>query len=310
MPDRFSPQILIERSQTSDMVAGRHVRGTIIPRRRYAKGREGFLLLAILCVLLPISSRAEVLTLAGTGADLETMRVLGDAFARSHADVTVDVLPSLGSSGGVKAVLAGAIGLGLTSRPLKESERNAGARETAYAKSLTVFAVARKNPVTGFTTAELNEIYAGKRTTWADGTSIRLIMRPESDSDAIYVMQHVRGMGTSYRSAIRRKGVFVASSDQENADAIRRVPGSLGTTTLSVILLQESDPINPIKALSLDGVAPASRAVKDNTYTLARPLYFVTGPEVSELAREFMFFVHSTDGKAILERTGHVPIAP
>ncbi len=282
-----------------------------MPRRRYAaRGRGGLLLLTVLCVLLPISSRAEVLTLAGSGADLETMRVLGDAFARSHADVTVDVLASLGSSGGVKAVLAGAIGLGLTSRPLKESERNAGASETAYAKSLTVFAVARKNPVTGFTTAELNEIYAGKRTTWADGTSIRLILRPESDSDAIYVMKHVRGMDAAYRSAIHRKGVFVAHTDQENADAIRRVPGALGTTSLSVILLEENNPINPIKALSLDGVAPTPRAVKDNTYTLARPLYFVTGPEVSELAREFMSFVHSTDGKAILERTGHVPIAP
>lgn len=267
-------------------------------------------MLAILCVLLPISSRAEVLTLAGSGADLETMRVLGDAFARSHADVTVDVLASLGSGGGVKAVLAGAIDLGLTSRPLKESELNAGARETAYAKSVTVFAVARKNPVTGFTTAELNEIYAGKRTTWADGMSIRLILRPESDSDAIYVMKHVRGMDAAYRSAIRRKGVFVAHSDQDNADAIRRVPGALGTTTLSVILLEESNPINPIKALSLDGVAPTPGAVKDNTYTLARPLYFVTGPEMSKLAREFMSFVHSTDGKAILERTGHVPIAP
>ena len=59
-----------------------------MPSRRYAaRGRGGLLLLTVLCVLLPISSRAEVLTLAGTGADLETMRLLGDAFQQSPTRV-------------------------------------------------------------------------------------------------------------------------------------------------------------------------------------------------------------------------------
>ena len=78
-------------------------------------------------------THAEVLTIAGTGADLETIRVLADAFERANANVNVDVLPSLGSGGGVRAVLAGAIDLGLTSRSLKKNERKTKARETSYA---------------------------------------------------------------------------------------------------------------------------------------------------------------------------------
>ena len=74
-------------------------------------------LAAALLAPLTMPSHAEVLTIAGTGADLEAIRVLADAFEGANANVKVDVLPSLGSSGGVKAVFAGVINLGLTSRP-------------------------------------------------------------------------------------------------------------------------------------------------------------------------------------------------
>ena len=260
-------------------------------------------LAAALLAPLTMPSHAEVLTIGGTGADLETIRVLADAFERANATVNVDVLPSLGSSGGVKAVLAGVIDLGLTSRPLKKNERKAGAREIAYAKLLTAFATRRGMAEMNFTVSEVIGIYEGARTTWPDGTPIRLIVRSEAESSAQLVMARIPGMDVAYRRAIDRTGVLLAHTDQENARMIRREKGSLGTISLSAILLDET---NSLMALSLGGATPTVEAARDDSYPLSSTLYFVTGTQAGELARSFISFVASAEGRAILERSGHL----
>jgi phosphate transport system substrate-binding protein len=50
-----------------------------------------------------------VITIGGTGAALGTMRVLTAEFGKSSPDIQIRIVPSLGSSGAVKAVLDGAI---------------------------------------------------------------------------------------------------------------------------------------------------------------------------------------------------------
>ena len=58
--------------------------------------------------------------------DTQSAGILGAAFAEANPGVTVTILPSLGSGGGIKAVLAGAIDIGLSARPSKATERDAG----------------------------------------------------------------------------------------------------------------------------------------------------------------------------------------
>ncbi len=74
----------------------------------------------------PSAGLAETLKIGGTGGALGTMQILGRAFEKQHAGVSVEILPSLGSGGGIKAVLAGAIDIGLSARRLKAKERDAG----------------------------------------------------------------------------------------------------------------------------------------------------------------------------------------
>ncbi len=94
------------------------------------------------------------------------MKVLGEAFEKANPGITVEVLPSLGSGGGVKAVLAGAIDIGLSSRPLKAKERDAGARASPYAKGGLVFATPSNNPEVAVTTEQLIEIHSNGGTFW------------------------------------------------------------------------------------------------------------------------------------------------
>ena len=79
-----------------------------------------------------------------------------------------------------------------------------------YAKSALVFATQPGNPEVGVTTEQLIEIYAGVRKTWSDGTRIRLVLRPETDTDTIYLREHIPGIGPALDAAENRLGVSVA----------------------------------------------------------------------------------------------------
>lgn len=272
--------------------------------RSLAGLRKSVALLAAVFVLFPLPGQAADLALGGTGGDLGTMRVLGEAFEKANPGTTVEVLPSLGSGGGIKAVLAGAIDLSISSRPLKDKERAKGATAAPYAKTALVFATPLSNPQIGLTRAEVVEIYAGKRTAWSDGTLIRLILRPEADTDTQIVMASIPGFEAAASKAAERRGLPIGVSDQDAADLIQGVQGGLGTSSLSLILGES----RPLKALALDGVAPTSAGIEDGSYPILKTFRFVVGPNPSELARKFIAFVRSAEGIAILRRTGHVEV--
>ena len=92
-----------------------------MPLRKISSGLRALVAAGLLSLGLASAGQAETLKIGGTGGDLGTMRLLGKAFAERNPGVTVTVLPSLGSGGGIKAVLAGAIDIGL-SAPAVEGE--------------------------------------------------------------------------------------------------------------------------------------------------------------------------------------------
>ena len=79
------------------------------------------------------AASADGLRIGGTGVALGGMSLLAEAFEAAHPDTEIEVLPSLGSSGGVKALLAGAIDLSVSSRALKDAETEKGAIARLYA---------------------------------------------------------------------------------------------------------------------------------------------------------------------------------
>src|SRR5512143_4049743 len=85
---------------------------------------------AVLVVLLVSGSRnvaAETIRISGTGGAMETMRILGEAFQRNNPGIRIEFMPGMGSSGGIKAVLAGRLEIGLSGRRLNGKERDQGA---------------------------------------------------------------------------------------------------------------------------------------------------------------------------------------
>ena len=62
-----------------------------------------------------------------------------------------------------------------------------------------------------------------------------------------------------------------------------------------------------IQALSLDGVAVSVEAVRDGSYPLSRPFNLAWKEEgLSELGQDFMSFVFSREGQAMVESAGYI----
>jgi len=247
----------------------------------------------------------ETLMITGTGSSIRVMELMAKDFQRKHPNVDVKVLPSIGSTGGIMAVQENKIDIGLSARSLKPEERSTGIIEEPYGRIAFIFGVQDSNPVKGFTLAEIEEIYAGKRKTWPDGTPIRLILRPLSDAYSTYMASINPGLKSACKKAHTIPDVFVGNTDQVAARQIEKTLGSLGTTSSSIVATEK----RKIKALSVDGTAPTLVNVSTGKYPYAMTMSVVYKRDRYRGAiKDFIDFVFSGAGQKLLSDNGHVPL--
>ncbi len=269
--------------------------------------------LASCCALLFLTQQPaqadRFLTVGGSGTDLATMRLLADAYAQHEPDTEIRVLDSLGSGGGVRAVAKQRLDIGLTSRPLSAKEKALPVTAWLYAKTPLVFATATHPARQAISTGTLFDVMRGKRQTWPDGTDIRIVLRPPSDSDSKILSSTYPEAVEAQRLAHQTQGIPVAMTDQDTAQMLERFPGSVATSSLALILAEQ----RPLTALTLDDVAPTAANLAAGRYRMMKPLYLVLHNDSTEHARRFAAFVTSDPIAArILDETGHlrVPVSP
>ena len=63
-----------------------------------------------------------------------------------------------------------------------------------------------------------------------------------------------------------------------------------------------------VKAVQVNGVDPTAENVKNSTYELSRPFNIATLGDVSDVAQDFINFIMSADGQAVIEGKGYIKI--
>ncbi|KAF0219759.1 MAG: phosphate transport system substrate-binding [Geobacteraceae bacterium] len=261
--------------------------------------------LTVLTLFSGAARGEDLIKIGGVGSALGAMKLIAAAFEKSHPGIKVQVLPSLGSSGGIKAVLQGALDIGLSGRLLKDDEKGEGAVAIEFARTPFIFITTKDIQKAGLTTQELEKIYGGQIQKWPDGTRIRLVLRPEGDSDTNILKGLSPGMSQAVKSALARKGMAFAVTDQENVKKMEKMPGAFGLSTLTQIITENA----PFKILSFNGVKPNVKALADGSYPLFKPLFLVTVPaKTPPTARQFIAFVQSPAGRKILANSGNLSV--
>ena len=63
-----------------------------------------------------------------------------------------------------------------------------------------------------------------------------------------------------------------------------------------------------VKALKVDGAEPTEENIKSGEYKVARPFNIATKGEVSEVAQDFIDFILSTEGQAVVSESGYIAL--
>ena len=132
--------------------------------RLHPQQKRRFLSILILTLIFfsfALTTCSAAIIIGGTGNALGTMRWIAQTYQKANPEVQITVLPSIGSSGAIKAVPTGRIQIGLSARPLKETELAKGIVAIEYARTPTVFAVSNKTKVDAVTRSQLVDIYNG-----------------------------------------------------------------------------------------------------------------------------------------------------
>ena len=246
--------------------------------------------------------KSTAIVIGGTGSALGGIKEIAKVFRKEHPEITVSFVPSLGSSGGIKAALAGSLDLALSARPLTDSEREQGASAVEYARTPFLFTTKDASHAASLTLRKVASIYGGEAPQWPDGTPLRLVLRPENDMDTMLLRSMSPEMDLAVQKAVRRQGILVAVTDQENADALVKVKGAFGAITLAQILAEK----RPLVPLSLDGVAPGVDTLAEGRYPFSKVFYAISTPRSSSATRQFIEYLISPKARAILTRTGHL----
>lgn len=64
-----------------------------------------------------------------------------------------------------------------------------------------------------------------------------------------------------------------------------------------------------VKALNINGVSPSVETIKDKSYEIARPFVIATTDKLSDVATDFMNYILSKEGQAVVEKAGYIQVS-
>ena len=96
----------------------------------------------------------------------------------------------------------------------------------------------------------------------------------------------------------------VDTAEITNSTAVMMTTVAGNKSSIGYISLGSLD--DSVKAVEIDGVATSAEAVKDGSYKVARPFNIVTKDGLSETAQDFINFIMSDEGQAVVEENGYV----
>jgi len=229
-----------------------------------------------------------------------------------HSVVVKVPVAAKGSSTGFKALLNGTADLGASSRPIKGAEVTSLAalgemrgieNEHIIAIDGLAIIVHPENPLHQMPLQTIQEIFSGKVANWSQvgGQEGSIHLHARDDNSGTYdTFKRLVLRGT----ALSRK----AKRYESNDDLAAKVQ-----TDVNAIGFVALPSIGSAKPLAVsDGVAtplsPSELTVATEDYPLSRRLYFYTAAtaERKPVVSDFLGYVHSNAGQAIVDQTGYV----
>ena len=113
------------------------------------------------------SGQKGKITIGGSSSVTPVMEKLKEAYVKLNPDVTVDVQQN-DSSSGMKGAIDGIYDIGMASRDVKDSEKEAGLNSIKIALDGIAVIVNKDNTLDAITSEQIKNIYTGSLTKWSE----------------------------------------------------------------------------------------------------------------------------------------------
>lgn len=113
------------------------------------------------------SGQKGKITIGGSSSVTSVMEKLKEAYVKLNPDVTIDVQQN-DSSSGIKGAIDGIYDIGMASRDVKDSEKEAGLNTIKIALDGIAVIVNKDNTLDSITSEQIKNIYTGSLTKWSE----------------------------------------------------------------------------------------------------------------------------------------------
>lgn len=179
---------------------------------------------------------------------------------------------------------------------------------TPIGREAFVFFVNKRNSVTGLTSAQIKDIYAGKIKNWKEvggkNNTIRAFQRPE-DSGSQTMLEKFMG-DTPLMTPPKEDIADVMSGIIHQTSSYRNYKNALGYSFL--FYSSEMNQSGEIALLAIDGVIPDKESIRSEQYPLASEFYAVTAGSDNPNIQPFLDWIQSSQGQELVEKTGYTSV--
>ena len=263
-------------------------------------------IIAILALIFSISFALaqEKIVIGGSGSLNEELADLAKAFISKYPAETVEIRPeSMSTEGGLEGVRSGRFQIGLVARPLNPNEKGKLAY-IAIARSMAGVVIHKSIPISNLSDTQICDIFSGKIKSWKDiggnETKILVLTRKRDDSNT----EAFRHRMSCFKDLVVTGDAITLLRGNEVLDALDKRPGTIGITNLGSNFRDHEN----IKAVSINGVSPTAETVRNEKYRFVREQGIVTAGEPQGLAKRFIDFMATSEGRKIISSQGAIAI--
>lgn len=250
----------------------------------------------------------------------DTMVNLGQAWAeeymKRYPDMSIAVTGG-GSGTGIASLINNTCDIAEVSREMKEEElqmaRSKGFEPYEIKVALDGLAVVVNpaNPVSQLTMDELAAIFTGKIKNWKEigGSDEKIVVlsREVNSGTHVYFKEHVLRKGNAQGSEEFAPEALLLSSSQAISDEVSQNTSAVGYYGMGYITAKEKA-LKIAKDKNSEYFEPTLENVVNNSYPISRPLVMYTRGIPTGAIKEFIDFILSPDGQAIVKKLDFVPV--
>lgn len=276
-------------------------------------------LVALAALLMGVPSSAknsQSIQVKGSDTMVNLAQAWAEEFMKAKPDSFIAVTGG-GSGTGLAALINGTCDIALSSREIKPKETALAEKKKIHPKEYKValdglaVVIHKDNPVKQLTLDQLAAIFTGRVTSWKEvgGQDLKIVIlsREVNSGTHLYFKEHVLRKGDAASKEEFAPDALLLPSSQAIADEILHNHAAIGYYGMGYIG-KEHQAVSVAKTPGSPFVYPTVDSVVSGDYPISRPLYFYINGEPRAAVKEFIDFVLSKEGQAIVAQIDFVPI--